>query len=435
MTAIYNFFIVYGFIFELVLSFALFTFFFGRRKLFWLRLIACIACLFAFSWLRDATPSDSPWWQALKYMVLYATCLGSLFFLFSEPARNILFAFIGASLTQHCAFKLGDLVRYVIAPQTDIVNAVVYCGIVIAVNLLIYIFLARRRQGGFEGLPLTPILALGGAMLVVCVLFQQLFEVYGEDGGLPMYALFSSFDFIATLIILCLLYAVLQSNRMRQESRMTEHLLYLQQAQMEASKETINLINIKCHDLKKMIGTFGEKMHIEKDEVEELRRAINIYDGAVKTGNEALDILIAEKSFFCQEKGIQFNCIVDGGSLQFMKTSDIYSLFGNAIDNAIEAVCKIEDPARRIIGMTVKGSRGMITAHVENYFTGPLRFAQNLPVTTKADDRYHGFGTRSIRYIVNKYGGWVSMKAEGDIFNLNILLPVPKAPGEEVKSA
>ena len=51
-----------------------------------------------------------------------------------------------------------------------------------------------------------------------------------------------------------------------------------------------------------MIGTFGEKMHIEKDEVEELRRAINIYDGAVKTGNEALDILIAEKSFFCQEK-------------------------------------------------------------------------------------------------------------------------------------
>ena len=118
-----------------------------------------------------------------------------------------------------------------------------------------------------------------------------------------------------------------------------------------------------------------------------------------------------------------------------MKTSDIYSLFGNAIDNAIEAVCKIEDPARRIIGMTVKGSRGMITAHVENYFTGPLRFAQDLPVTTKADDRYHGFGTRSIRYIVNKYGGWVSMKAEGDIFNLNILLPVPKAPGEEVKSA
>ena len=184
MTAIYNFFIVYGFIFELVLSFALFTFFFGRRKLFWLRLIACIACLFAFSWLRDATPSDSPWWQALKYMVLYATCLGSLFFLFGEPARNILFAFIGASLTQHCAFKLGDLVRYVIAPQTDIVNAVVYCGIVIAVNLFIYIFLARRRQGGFEGLPLTPILALGGAMLVVCVLFQQLFHKFqpGGDG-------------------------------------------------------------------------------------------------------------------------------------------------------------------------------------------------------------------------------------------------------------
>lgn len=439
MTAIYNFFINYGFVFELVLSFSLFTFFFSRRKLFVLRFAACVACLFAFSWLRDATPGGNAWFQALKYFILYALCLGSLFFLFQEPARNILFAFIGASLTQHCAFKLGDLVRYVIAPQTAIVNSVVYCGIVVAVNLLIYIFLARRRQGGLEGMPLAPTLALGGAMLVVCVLFQQLFEVYGEDGGLPMYALFSSFDFIATLIILCLQYAVLYSSRMRQEYRMTEHLLYLQQAQMETSKETINLINIKCHDLKKMIGSLGEKMHIEEGEVEEMRRAINIYDGAVKTGNEALDILLAEKSFICQDKEIQFNCIVDGKCLGFMKTSDIYSLFGNAIDNAIEAVCKIEDSSRRIIGMSVKESKGMITAHIENYFTGPLHFVEELPVTTKADQRFHGFGTRSIRYIVKKYNGWVSMKAEGDVFNLNILLPVPKpqpkAAEEQAESA
>ena len=46
-----------------------------------------------------------------------------------------------------------------------------------------------------------------------------------------------------------------------------------------------------------------------------------------------------------------------------------------------------------------------------------------LPVTDKDDGKYHGFGVKSIGLIAGKYGGNVSMKAEGDRFICTITLP------------
>ena len=107
-----------------------------------------------------------------------------------------------------------------------------------------------------------------------------------------------------------------------------------------------------------------------------------------------------------------------------MKQSDIYSLFGNAIDNAIEAVERIEDDEKRCIIVRVKKSRGMVLVHIENYYNGELSFKGGLPQTTKKDKRYHGFGMKSIRMIVEKYHGYFSTKSTDGIFSLDILLPV-----------
>ena len=49
-----------------------------------------------------------------------------------------------------------------------------------------------------------------------------------------------------------------------------------------------------------------------------------------------------------------------------------------------------------------------------------------MPVTTKPNKMYHGFGMKSIRNVVEKYGGTLVIKAEGGIFRLNILLPMGK---------
>lgn len=60
----------------------------------------------------------------------------------------------------------------------------------------------------------------------------------------------------------------------------------------------------------------------------------------------------------------------------------------------------------------------------DNYYAGEIRFENRLPVTTKDDKRYHGFGMKSIELIVHKYGGELTCRAEGGIFRLSILMPL-----------
>ena len=101
----------------------------------------------------------------------------------------------------------------------------------------------------------------------------------------------------------------------------------------------------------------------------------------------------------------------------------VYSLFGNALDNAIEAVTPLE-PDRRYIGLQVRAERGMLLIRMENCAAEPLHFVDGLPQTTKGDARWHGFGVKSIRRIVQQHGGTLTMQAQDGMFRLVALLPL-----------
>lgn len=124
--------------------------------------------------------------------------------------------------------------------------------------------------------------------------------------------------------------------------------------------------------------------------------------------------------------GIKLTCIADGEKLNFMSETDIYSLFGNAIDNAAEALMKVQDKEKRVIGLIVRTSGTFLSVHIYNYCPEPLKFADGLPITTKADKRAHGYGVKIIRMITEKYGGEMSMSQKDDIFNLDLLFPLDK---------
>lgn len=63
----------------------------------------------------------------------------------------------------------------------------------------------------------------------------------------------------------------------------------------------------------------------------------------------------------------------------------------------------------------------MLLVQEENYFNGTLTFMDGLPVTTKEDTNSHGFGMRSLRMIVKKYGGELTTSVTDDIFHLSII--------------
>ena len=85
---------------------------------------------------------------------------------------------------------------------------------------------------------------------------------------------------------------------------------------------------------------------------------------------------------------------------------------------------KINNPAKREISLIVKNVSGFISIDLENYFEGTISLDDDgLPITTKGDKNYHGYGLKSTLMIVNKYKGDMHVKIDNQIFSLSILLP------------
>lgn len=116
--------------------------------------------------------------------------------------------------------------------------------------------------------------------------------------------------------------------------------------------------------------------------------------------------------------------MADGQLLDYMDTADIYSLFGNLLSNAIEAVSALSEKEKRMISLTVRRRNDFVHILTENYYDKDLSFHNGLPETTKDDSHLHGYGLKSIRYLTEKYHGNMTVTAEDGIFHVNILLPI-----------
>lgn len=232
------------------------------------------------------------------------------------------------------------------------------------------------------------------------------------------------FSMVCCSFILILRSGLLERSQLEQEMEMLQNLHYQERKQYEQSRENIDLINIKCHDMKRRLKQYEQKEgRITQEELRELKQGIAIYDRTVKTGNETLDTILTEQSLICEKNGIIFSCIVDGEGLGFLSIGDVYSLFGNIVENAISAVTKLEKREERVISLSVRQKMGMLVISEENPYVEKLHFLDGLPVTTKKEKRYHGYGMKSIRMIVQKYGGELIVTAD-EMFHLTILFPM-----------
>lgn len=112
---------------------------------------------------------------------------------------------------------------------------------------------------------------------------------------------------------------------------------------------------------------------------------------------------------------------------QPIEKSDIYSIFGNALDNAIQAVMA-EAPENRSVNIRVSDVVGMTQIVFENFCSKPPEMHEGLPKTEK-DTQYHGFGLRSIRYIIEKYDGHMSIDTKDQMFILSASAAASAAVG------
>lgn len=217
-------------------------------------------------------------------------------------------------------------------------------------------------------------------------------------------------------------------SRYRKELEAVNSILENQYTQYKQSKESIELINQKYHDLKHQITALRMEKDDEKRKewLDAMEEDIIAYEAQNKTGHPVLDVVLTSKSMYCQKRKISLTCVVDGASLNFMEVRDICTIFGNALDNAIESVKKIADVDRRLIHVSVSAQQGFVMMRFENYFEGKLNYEEGLPATTKKNHNYHGYGLKSIQLTAQKYDGRVSIETRNHWFELDVIVPIRK---------
>lgn len=292
----------------------------------------------------------------------------------------------------------------------------------VAANVAIGLTLARwmPEKGQYQIGPRQMVSAW-----VFCIMSENLFIYAKVDQGAALFNIVLQFYCITLLYLQS---ALFKKSSMRKELETIQLLWHQQKGQYQLSKETIELINHKCHDLKHQV----QAIRAVKDEkeretyLEKIEKSVQIYSAIVRTGNEILDTILTEKSLICENSGIHINCVADGSLLAFMNPVDLYTLFGNALDNAIEAVRKLESKEKRVIDIMLYERQSFLMLQIVNPMCGEVKFEDGLPLTTKAKNGYHGYGMKSMLHTIQKYEGHLTTEVKNGCFYFNVMLPLER---------
>ncbi len=390
--------------------------------------------------LYQVTPlAIAPYWLFMSFLPV-----GFIFFCYETNLVGALFRAMMASFTETILTVLiRNLFVYTLFPDFPNRHPLAYVLGMIVVYAAFY-WLSSRKLGSRIR---TDEMARMGRDRTAAVTFLLIYLSYigmisaakyaAEDviapltnyGELKEAYRYLQFFLVGIMLVLSTMMTVVmwyiyQHTMLRAEKEVITRLARERKSQYEFSKENIEMINRKTHDLKHQLQALALVPDEERQrQIQETSRAIDFYDAVVKTGNEALDILLTEKSVYCTNRQIRLSCMVNTKQLQKIKLVDLYTLLGNALDNAIESVERIENPEQKVISLSILDQGNMLYIQLENYYEGMLQMQDGLLRTRKKDAENHGYGLKSIRSIVHAYGGKIEVRTEDHIFYLEIVIP------------
>lgn len=431
------------FLFELLAAEGIFSFKLRRRNHFPVRVLASVGICLIFAVFYPLMDYTVMYNSGIFFAIFLMTLFGFRF-CFEESWWNILFCALAAYSVQHIAFVTYNMVimgldlENILSQMGSVLNpygnydmqggvnpltVLAYADCYVLIYWYFGYFLNERMQRNEDlSLGRKPLIAFSGLLIAVDIVLHMV-TVMNTAADRTSVMLEYSYNLLCCILVLFLQFGILSRRQLEQSNDQLQQMLAQREKQYEIRRESMDIINIKHHDLKHQLGLLRKV--VDRQTLQGMEDAVNRYDTIVSTGNEYLDLLLTEKSMLCQAKKIMFTYIADGQKLNFMEPGDVYSLFGNATENAIEYVEKLEDEEKRFIHLSVKAVGGLVTVHVENYFEGQeWNMAEGLPGTTKENKSYHGFGLRSIRMTAEKYGGEMSVHAADHLFSLDVVLPL-----------
>lgn len=409
--------------------------------------------------------------QSLCYLGFAATLIALVHWAYSASWLESLITVAVGYASQHAVFSIIALLLTAAGNQWYIYDVRLFpfriCCYA-AAYAVIWLTVARRFAVDDDKVRHAPTqTALCLALLLFVVVFNMVVQklIYGGQADIETQMLLYTYDALCSLAALGMLVTTTNLDRMASDLELMRQIDVLKERHYEMSRENIELVNTKFHDVRKNLASLRRTVRelqavgadadadpgagptgvgagpadpdadrtapaprlpeIPLQAIEQMENSIRVYDSIFNTGDDALDTLLTEKSLYCAAHGITLAAMADGSAIAFMDRSDVYALFGNILDNAIEAVVLLPDPDDRQITFTLAARGQLLRIEEENYYAGEVRLRDGLPVTDKGDRRFHGFGMRSIARQVAKYGGEMTIGTDDQVFSLAIVMPIP----------
>lgn len=377
------------------------------------------------------------WYISLVFIFLYLLTLFGQYFLYDVKFINLIYLTSAGYILQHLSYALIQLILLVsnlsgglslgiygdsTLENFNIFSFIIYIEVILLTYTLTYFLFARKIKESDFYIDKKRILFLCIIFSFTAIILNSIVIDAFKEVENKIFVEISFLYSIGTALLSLLFYYNLKSAKKAEHERdIIDKLWDEDRKHYELAKENIDLINRKCHDLKHQIRHIRKSEVVDSKYIKSIEESIMIYDSVIKTGNNALDVSIAEKALICNKNNIILTCMIDGEKLNFIDDSDIYALFGNALDNSIEYLTKFVENEKRFIRIKSKEQNGLYILRIENYLDTKLELENGLPKTIKQDKNYHGFGVKSIKTIVESYKGEFFITQDDNLFSLNMI--------------
>ncbi|MBO5527761.1 MAG: GHKL domain-containing protein [Bacilli bacterium] len=372
------------------------------------------------------------WTNVLLYTIIFVVDCACYLMVYKVKWKNALLLCMVAYTMQHMTYQVSNLVLDTglsakINTALPDQASLIYNIILVCVRILCYVGLyfalvrlyIKNCRYIFNTLSVIALAIYVYAIVVVANAFAA--------QNIPWWNYWFKGVISSVILASCILFDILivggfKFVEKKEEATAMQRTMEAQLKQYEMTEQNIAFINMKCHDLRKEIRHLKEhRDNVSLQELNSIEESLRLYDTGIRTGVASLDILIQDKQVYCTSHGIEFTALIDGNAFSSMPPSDVYFLMVNIIDNAIEAVENIPDTEKRIISMTVRRQNGLVQIEELNYFNGPCDVQSDGTILSHKGEG-HGFGTKSISYIIKKHHGQIRHEIEGDRFGLKIVL-------------
>ena len=269
--------------------------------------------------------------------------------------------------------------------------------------------------------PVVVLLTLVGFVFLLFAIYSDMYVVEGVMSVLvavlfvtPIFLIFYLYDTLS----------VAYENRLKSALHEQEKEYYF--AQCKLMQESAEQMKAFRHDFKLHLATIQD--YAANNKINEITEYLDALLGKmgksevyIKTGNIAFDSIINFKLKNIKHDDIELDLRVFIPTVLNVETIDIVTILGNLLDNALDAVAKVD---KKMLRLDIIFQKGTLFMKLDNTFDGEVKYSEEEKIITSKNEDEHGYGLKNIQQSVDKYDGYFEYTHDGDYFSAGVLLYV-----------